>query len=84
MNQEPIKLTGQLYDIRTKRDGGSRVTLDCGAESLASIQQLVGLMALGDINLAVVLVPYRNDLSPQGDGITVGGLEVDENGEIQI
>jgi hypothetical protein len=54
---KPIQLVAQLYDIKTKRDGGSRLTLDTGLESLEGIQNLLGFMAHGEMNLHVVIVP---------------------------
>ncbi len=55
---EPIKLTVQIYDIKVKRDGGARIQLDCGNDSIEGVQALLGVLASGDLNLAAVLVPY--------------------------
>lgn len=63
---EPIQLSATIYDIKAKRDGGSRITLDCGADSLSGIQSLLGLMANGEMALHVVIVP-ENVLKGEAD-----------------
>lgn len=55
----PIKLTVQLFRIISNRDGGGRILLDFGSDSLEAIQQLQTLNAKGDINLAAVFVPFE-------------------------
>lgn len=68
---EPIKLTTQLYRIIFNRDGGGRIFLDFGAESLKSIQKLQDLNSEGDVNLATVFVPYEGldfDIGPRNNG----------------
>jgi len=58
---ETIQFTAQLYDIKTRRDGGGRVQLEFGADAMHAIVKLMALNASGDTNLAIALVPYRND-----------------------
>lgn len=55
---EAIDFVCQLYSVKTTRDGGSRITLDCGAESLRAIQRIQTLNSKGDISLAIACVPY--------------------------
>lgn len=57
---EPIKLVVQLYKVSTTRDGGSRITLDCGSESLKAIQKIQELSSKGDISFAIACVPYAD------------------------
>lgn len=54
----PIKLVVQLFRITFNRDGGGRLQLDFGNESLEAIQELQKHMATGDVNLAAAFVPY--------------------------
>lgn len=58
IDQEPIKMIVQLYKVSTTKDGGSRIVLDCGAESLSAIQKIQRLNAAGDVSLAIAVVPY--------------------------
>lgn len=55
---EPIKLIVQLDSIRSTRDGGGKLTLEFGADSLQEIHRLQLLNGSGDTSLAVVIVPY--------------------------
>lgn len=54
---EPIKMIVQLFDIKTRRDGGGRIQLEFGADSMMQVAELMKLNALGDTNLAIALVP---------------------------
>lgn len=56
---EPIKLIAQLKEIKHTKDGGIRIILDCGADSLIDVQKLEKLNSTGDINLAIAIVPYE-------------------------
>lgn len=56
---EPITLVCQLNKVTTTRDGGSRLVLDCGAESLKAIQRIQGMNAAGDVSLAIAVQPFR-------------------------
>lgn len=56
---EVIKLTGQLFKVTTTKDGGSRIIIDCGYDSLGAVQELIKLNGNGDINLAIVVCPYE-------------------------
>lgn len=58
---EVIRMTVQLYDIKTRRDGGGRVQFEFGADAMHAIAQLMALNASGDTNLAIALVPYSNE-----------------------
>ena len=56
---EAIKLICQLYKVTTTKDGGSRIVLDCGSESLKAVQRIQTLSSLGDVSLAIACVPYN-------------------------
>ena len=59
--QRPLfSFYGQLYDIRTKRDGGGRLQLDFNGDCLIPIQQLQQCQINGDVNLAIAIVPFYN------------------------
>lgn len=58
---QPIQITAQLYEVKTKRDGGGRLVLDFGVDSLQDILELQRLNAQGDVNLAIAIVPYGMD-----------------------
>lgn len=55
---ELIKLTGQLFKVTTEKDGGSRIILDVGYDSLTGVQELIKMNGNGEINLAIVIAPY--------------------------
>lgn len=56
-----IKITGQINKIQTTKDGGYRLTLDTGCESLQGILELQKLHARGDTSLAIVIAPYDDN-----------------------
>lgn len=55
---DPIKLIVQLDSVRTTKDGGSKIVFECGADALEEIHRLQVLNGTGEINLAVVIVPF--------------------------
>ena len=80
-DKEGAVFTAQLYDVRTKRDGGGRIALDFGADGLIEVQWLQQIASIKGCNFQVALVPL-----PQGVIHSGGGEEYmpDENGEIPI
>ena len=60
---EPIKICAQLYRVTTEKDGGSKIVLECGSESLTSVQKLLALNGSGNVNLAVAIVPFLDSSS---------------------
>lgn len=58
--QKVIKLIGQLYEVRSRRDGGSRVVIDVGNESIEGILELQKMNGLGDTSLAIALTPFND------------------------
>lgn len=59
----------QLYDIRTKRDGGGRIALDFGADGLEAVQFIQKLATYGgdcNFSVAIVALPHgqTNSLDP--------------------
>lgn len=78
---EPIQFYAQLFDIKTRRDGGGRVQLEFGADAMHAIVKLMALNASGDTNLALAIVPISggsNNDEPEGYGERVD----QETGEI--
>ncbi len=63
---EPITFTGQLFDIKTRRDGGGRVQIEFGADAMAAIAELMHLNAVGQTNLGIAIVPVVGGYN-QGD-----------------
>lgn len=59
----PIKLVAQLDRITTTRDGGGKLTLEFGADSLSAIHELQTLNGTGDTNLMVVIVPFEERIA---------------------
>jgi hypothetical protein len=57
----PLQIIAQLYEVKTKRDGGGRLVLDFGVDSLPDILELQKMNASGDVNLAIAIVPYGQD-----------------------
>jgi hypothetical protein len=66
--------TAQLYDVRTKKDGGGRIQIDFGADALEEIQKIQKANGTGGINFEVAMVPIigqhivTGDFSPGWDG----------------
>lgn len=85
MSQSKVgaQFVGQLYDVRTKRDGGGRIQIDFGADGLSEIQwiQSVAAKSRSGCNFQVALIPLPHDtmMSHRDEE-----FESDENGEIQI
>ncbi len=78
-----ITFTAQLYDIKTRRDGGGRVQLEFGADAMHAIVKLMALNASGDTNLGIAIVPISggsNDDEPERYSERVD----EETGEILI
>lgn len=75
---DAITFVAQLYDLKTRRDGGGRIQLDFGADAMPAIVQLLGLNASGDTNLGIAIVPYRNEQAAKDSGERVDP----ETGEI--
>ena len=48
--------TAQLYDVRTKRDGGGRITLDFGKDGLEAVQYIQTIASKGECSFNVVMV----------------------------
>ncbi len=40
LEKEPIKFIAEIDSVGTTRDGGARITIDVGADSLDAIQSL--------------------------------------------
>ena len=55
-----IKLTAQINKIQTTKDGGYRIALDTGSDSLQGIIELQKLHARGDTSLAIAIAVYNN------------------------
>lgn len=55
---EPVKFVAQFYSVRSTRDGGGRLTLEFGAESLDAIHAIQKLS--GNVNLALAVVVYSD------------------------
>lgn len=65
---KPITMTCQLFDIKTRRDGGGRVQLEFGAESMHAVAELMRLNAMGHTNLGVAIVPVGIDYNQKPEG----------------
>lgn len=53
---EPIKLICQLDSVRTTKDGGSKITFECGAESMKGVTELIETNGEGGVNFAVAVL----------------------------
>lgn len=47
----------QFDSLRILKDGGGKITLEFGADSLESIQKIQSWVSSGDMNLAVAITP---------------------------
>ena len=61
---EPIKIIAQLNSVRTTNDGGGRLVLEFGRDSLEGILELQRLNASNQISLAIAIIPYDVDNQP--------------------
>lgn len=63
-NINGASFTGQIYDIRTKKDGGGRIQIDFGGDALEAIQfiQMMSVKKNASFEVAIVLLP-DNDFS---------------------
>lgn len=62
MSEEEKKgavFVAQVYDVRTKKDGGGRIQLDFGADGLEEIQWAQRIASLRGCSFMVSLVPFR-------------------------
>jgi hypothetical protein len=48
---------GQIYDVRTKRDGGGRIAIDFGMDGLEEIQWAQKVAAKNGCSFQIALVP---------------------------
>jgi len=53
------QVVGQLYQVKTNKDGGGRIQFDFGYESLKEIQKIQELNGKGEQNFILVIAPYR-------------------------
>lgn len=70
---------GEVYDVRTKRDGGGRVAIDFGADALAAIQHIQKIASARGCSFYFTAVPHGM-VKPKGNT----HLVPDENGEIPL
>lgn len=61
--QDIIKFTAQLDKIVSTKDGGTKITLDCGYDAIEAIQELQRLNGVGGINLAVAIATFGSELT---------------------
>lgn len=69
MKKNPIKLIVQLFEVKSRPDGGMRIILECGKESIEGVQELIRKNAYGKSSYAIAMVEYRDksDLPDIGD-----------------
>lgn len=53
---------GQIYDIRTKKDGGGRISIDFGLDGLEEIQWAQKIGAATNCSFQIALVPLRQTM----------------------
>jgi len=73
-DQKGATFIGQLYDIKTKRDGGGRMSIDFGADGLEEVQWIQKVAAARGCSFQIALVPTPNGRDgfipePNMDGI---------------
>lgn len=82
MSEEKVgaSFIGQIYDIRTKRDGGGRIQIDFGADALEEIQFAQKFASTTGCSFQIALVPLRQSMIHSNEE-----FKVDENtGEVRI
>lgn len=62
MKKIGASFTGQVYDIRTKKDGGGRIQIDFGADALDEIQWAQQLATKKGCLFQVALVPLKQSM----------------------
>lgn len=61
--KKPIKIIAQLDKIISTRDGGNKITFECGLESLEGVQQIQNLLAHGEISLCLMVYEFGDEPS---------------------
>lgn len=59
---EPVKIIAQLHSVRTTSDGGGKITLEFGYDSLEGVLELQRLNSQGQTSLALAIVPFDNQI----------------------
>lgn len=60
---KPIQIVCQIDRITMLRDGGGKLTVEFGKESIEAINELSRLNAQGDLNLAAAFVPFTEQIT---------------------
>lgn len=56
---KPIQFVAQLNSIKTSKDGGGKIILEFGFDSMEAVLELQRLNGEGEINLAIAVVPFE-------------------------
>ena len=64
---KPIQLTCAIYKMEQRKDGGFRIVLDLGSESLKGYQDLTALRCIEEQLYEVVVIPRRALVSQESD-----------------
>ncbi len=81
--KEGVTFVGQIYDVRTKKDGSGRIQIDFSADAIDDIQIAQRMSMKQNLCWQIALVPVRQEVIPSGHGDS-REYEPDENGEIPL
>jgi len=68
------KITAQLNNFKTLKDGGYRITFDFGMDCLSEAQKILKWNANGEANFALAIVPF-NEPSRHSDQIVTNEID---------
>lgn len=80
---EPIKMIVQLYEVKSRKDGGGRLVLEFGAESMAAATDLMKINANQESLFALALMPVVDSDNHDGNNDHHEGIDP-ETGEVLL
>jgi len=80
MSKPGAVFIGQIYDVRTKRDGSGRIQIDFSMDAIDEIQWAQNLALKKNCNFQIAMVPLNN----QDTVITSTQEELHDSGEVII
>jgi DNA repair ATPase RecN len=64
---DPVKLTLQLNNVKTAKDGGGKITFEFSLDSLNEVHRLQKINGRGEMNFMVVCVPVMHSEDKSAD-----------------
>lgn len=64
-SEEPgVTFVSQVYDVRTKKDGGGRMQIDFGLDAMEAVQWIQRVAAMKNVSFMVSFVPIKKQGEP--------------------